>query len=140
MEKGGLQENNLTARPRVARYNVADLLGGYWYSTTEVGWCGYEQGEELAAADPPAIAPPVIDPPPGPPQPSLAAAAAVGDCTWRLVEVVKKVSRQCHDRAIFAAVRPTLHDLCSTIAIHAATHRRPRPLTVHHHPRNSSPR
>ena len=52
------------------RYNVADLLGGHWYSTPETGLCGR----------------------PGSP------------CTWRVAEVVKKVSRTCHNEMMFDAV------------------------------------
>lgn len=53
------------------RYNVADLLGGHWYSTPSTGLC--------ANTD------------------SLA-------CTWRVVEVVKKISRSCHDHSMFGSV------------------------------------
>ena len=54
------------------RYNIADLLGGHWYSTVESGLCG---GKTATA------------------------------CTWRVAEVVKKVSRTCHNQGVFAAVQ-----------------------------------
>ena len=53
------------------RYNVADLLGGHWYSTPSTGLC--DSKHALA-------------------------------CTWRVAEVVKKVSRACHDQSMFASV------------------------------------
>ena len=59
------------------RYNVADLVGGHWYSTPSSGLCG---GPHASTVD------------------------GKKECTWRVAEVTKKVSRSCHDAAMFAAV------------------------------------
>ena len=53
------------------RYNVADLLGGHWYSTPSTGLCTHKDSLR---------------------------------CTWRVVEVIKKVSRSCHDQSMFGSV------------------------------------
>ena len=90
------------------RYNVADLLGGHWFSTVETGLCppgqrpGQQQqqqadgrvggrggggGEEGGGGGGGGGDAALL---------SSDAAPAAAACTWRVAQVVKKVSRNCH--------------------------------------------
>jgi len=56
------------------RYNLAQLIGGNWWSTVGSGQC-------LAGTQPPAAG-----------------------CSWRLVKTVKRVNKTCHDASVNKAV------------------------------------
>ena len=62
---------------------IVKKTGGFWYSTTSMGYCGDGSG---GGAD-----------------------GSAGSCTWRVAEVVKRVAKNCSGASIFARVEAEGH-------------------------------